>query len=78
MRKTEKNVMEINVVLAAKSIKALAKELQPSKEVTLSEESVQALADAISDNIIFGMEMLLKPIYDVLKNISENTDRISF
>ncbi len=78
MNQKKKSEMEINVVLAAKSIKALAKEMQQatSKEVTLSDESIQAFADAIGDNIIFGMEMLLKPIFENIKEIKESVENI--
>lgn len=78
MNQKKKSEMEINVVLVAKSIKALAKEMQQatSKEVTLSDESIQAFADAIGDNIIFGMEMLLKPIFENIKEIKESVENI--
>lgn len=77
MEKNKKNEMQINVNLSKESVAKLAKAMDKPKEVTLSDETIRKIADAMSDNIIFGMEQLLKPIYDEVKNISSEIDSIS-
>lgn len=46
--------------------------------VTLSEESVNEIANAIGFQILNIMEQLLKPIYDEVKEIKSNTDMIGY
>lgn len=77
MEKNKKNEMQINVNLSKESVAKLAKAMDKSKEVTLSDETIRKIADAMSDNIIFGMEHLLKPIYDEVKNITSEVESIS-
>ena len=63
--------------LSKESVAKLAKAMDNPKEVTLSDETIRKIADAMSDNIIFGMEQLLKPIYDEVKNITSEVESIS-
>lgn len=77
MEKNKKNEMQINVNLSKESVAKLAKAMDKPKEVTLSDETIRKIADAMSDNIIFGMEQLLKPIYDEVKNITSEVESIS-
>lgn len=46
--------------------------------VTLSEESVNEVANAIGFQILNIMEQLFKPIYDEAKEIKSNTDMIGY
>lgn len=46
--------------------------------VTLSDESVNEIANAIGSQILNIMEQLLKPIYDEVKEIKSNTDMIGY
>lgn len=77
MEKNKKNEMQINVNLSKESVAKLAKATDKPKEVALSDETIRKIADAMSDNIIFGMEQLLKPIYDEVKNITSEVESIS-
>ena len=77
MEKNKKNEMQINVNLSKESVGKLAQAMDKPKEVTLSDETIRKIADAMSDNIIFGMEQLLKPIYDEVKNITSEVESIS-
>lgn len=44
--------------------------------VTLSEQSVDDLANAIGGQILNNMEMLLKPIYEEIQNIKSEAESI--
>ena len=44
--------------------------------VTLSEQSVDDLANAIGGKILNNMEMLLKPIYEEIQNIKSEAESI--
>lgn len=44
--------------------------------VTLSEQSVDDLANAIGGQILNNMEMLLKPIYEEILNIKSEAESI--
>lgn len=44
--------------------------------ITLSEQSVDDLANAIGGKILNNMEMLLKPIYEEIQNIKSEAESI--
>lgn len=44
--------------------------------ITLSEQSVDDLANAIDGKILNNMEMLLKPIYEEIQNIKSEAESI--
>lgn len=44
--------------------------------VTLSEQSIDDLANAIGGQILNNMEMLLKPIYEEIQNIKSEAESI--